>query len=62
MNIATKQIGNPRVQGECPNGCGKTLFLGHDGYVTCSWIKCPDPCAPSKAIGVKFPDEIKNNV
>lgn len=33
------------VQGVCPMGCGKTLFLGSGGYVTCSWCKCPDPGA-----------------
>jgi hypothetical protein len=26
-------------------GCGKTLFLGAGGYVTCSWIECPRPDA-----------------
>lgn len=24
-------------------GCGKTLFVGAGGYVTCSYISCPDP-------------------
>jgi len=36
-----------RVQGFCPMGCGKTLFLGDGGYVTCSWIECPEPDAVS---------------
>ena len=36
-----------KVQGNCPMGCGKTLFLGAGGYVTCSWIKCPNPTAVS---------------
>lgn len=34
-----------KVQGQCPMGCGDTLFLGSGGYVTCSWTKCPDPGA-----------------
>lgn len=34
-----------RVRGRCPMGCGDTLFLGSGGYVTCSWIKCPNPTA-----------------
>lgn len=34
-----------KVMGNCPMGCGDTLFLGSGGYVTCSWHKCPDPGA-----------------
>jgi hypothetical protein len=34
-----------RLQGQCPMGCGDTLFVGSDGYVTCSWHKCPNPSA-----------------
>lgn len=34
-----------QVQGWCPMGCGKTLFLGSGGYVTCNWVKCPNPSA-----------------
>lgn len=33
----------PRVQGECPMGCGSTLFVGAGGWITCSYIQCPDP-------------------
>lgn len=33
------------VQGYCPMGCGKTLFLGSGGYITCSLDKCPRPTA-----------------
>jgi hypothetical protein len=36
-----------RVSGYCPMGCGATLFLGSGGYVTCSWINCPNPAAVS---------------
>lgn len=36
-----------KVQGFCPMGCGETLFLGSGGYVTCSWIDCPNPTAVS---------------
>lgn len=31
------------VAGECPWGCGRTLFLANGGYVTCSWHACPNP-------------------
>lgn len=33
------------VQGYCPMGCGRTLFLGEGGHVTCSWAMCPNPSA-----------------
>ncbi len=33
------------VQGHCPMGCGRTLFLGAGGHVTCSWIGCLRPTA-----------------
>ena len=34
-----------RVAGNCPMGCGSTLFLGSGGHITCSLISCPNPCA-----------------
>jgi hypothetical protein len=34
-----------KVAGECPMGCGRTLFLGNGGHVTCSLLGCPAPCA-----------------
>jgi hypothetical protein len=51
----SEQVGYPRVQGKCPACGGGTLFLGSNGYVTCSLIGCPDPCAPSDVLGVVFP-------
>lgn len=39
-----------KVQGECPNGCGETLFLGKGGYVTCSSLRCSDPGAATKML------------
>lgn len=33
------------VQGYCPMGCGRTLFLADGGYVTCSYVRCPRPDA-----------------
>lgn len=35
------------IRGHCPMGCGKTLFRGQGGYVTCSWAECPNPGAAS---------------
>lgn len=26
-------------------GCGKTLFVGNGGHITCSWVQCPNPAA-----------------
>lgn len=34
-----------RVQGFCPMGCGETLFVGSEGWITCSWVHCPNPSA-----------------
>lgn len=47
MNI-NEQVGNPRVRGYCPSCKSQSLFLGNDGYVTCSRIGrngCQDPAA-----------------
>jgi hypothetical protein len=38
------------VRGECPMGCGRTLFLGDGGYVTCSWRYCPNPAAADELL------------
>ena len=31
------------LEAYCPMGCGKTLFVGQGGYITCSYLGCPDP-------------------
>ena len=31
------------------------MFVGEGGFVTCSGMACPNPSAPSEALGVKFP-------
>lgn len=46
------------VQGHCPMGCGKTLFLAADGYVTCSWAHCPNPSAVADLLAVNEPHHI----
>lgn len=33
------------VQGYCPMGCGRTLFLDDAGYIICSLAGCPNPLA-----------------
>lgn len=37
--------GLPWVRGNCPMGCGQTLFLGDGGHITCSKADCPRPSA-----------------
>lgn len=39
------------IRGYCPMGCGETLFLGAGGYVTCSWLNCPEPDAAAAILG-----------
>lgn len=34
-----------KVAGNCPMGCGETLFLGNGGHVTCGLVGCPNPTA-----------------
>lgn len=42
----------PAVAGHCPMGCGRTLFLGSEGHVTCARIACPDPVAVDRLLSV----------
>lgn len=49
VNIKVPEV-LPRVKGRCPMGCGQTLCLGNDGYVTCSYSRCPEPEAASKLL------------
>jgi hypothetical protein len=39
------------VAGYCPMGCGRTLFLGASGHVTCSGAHCPRPDAVDVLLG-----------
>lgn len=41
-----------KVAGYCPMGCGRTLFLGRGGHVTCSLIGCPDPTVVDRLLHV----------
>lgn len=45
-----RRMRDPQVQGYCPMGCGKSLFLGNGGFVTCGNLECPDPEAVTKLI------------
>ncbi len=48
----------PQVAGQCPMGCGETLFIGEGGHVTCSTGECPDPIAVDKLLSV--PPEVEH--
>lgn len=39
--------GFPKVKGQCPGCSNESLFLAVGGYVTCSYIPCPNPTAAS---------------
>lgn len=38
------------VAGYCPMGCGRTLFLGEGGTITCSYLRCPDRLAVDRIL------------
>lgn len=41
---------HPSVRGVCP-ACGTALlFLGSEGYITCSLHNCPDPVAADRLL------------
>jgi len=46
------------VDGFCPMGCGKTLFLGSAGHVTCSWCECPNPGAAADILSIPETEHI----
>jgi hypothetical protein len=45
LPIRAESTARPYVQGACPACKKETLFLGSGGFVTCSWIYCPNPTA-----------------
>lgn len=38
-------MSEPFIQGYCPMGCGRTLFVADGGHITCSYVYCPRPTA-----------------
>lgn len=38
------------VAGYCPMGCGRTLFLGEGGTITCCYLHCPDRLAADRIL------------
>lgn len=49
-----------RIQGNCPMGCGETLFIGSGGYITCSYIPCPRPDAVATILAERETEHIVN--
>lgn len=47
-----------RVVGNCPMGCGETLFLGTGGHVTCSRLACPRPTAVDELLAAAETEHI----
>lgn len=47
-----------KVAGNCPMGCGETLFLGSGGHVTCSFLECPEPTAAADLLGRLKPGQV----
>lgn len=33
-----------RIANRCPACGNQTLFIGGGGWLTCSWLQCPNPC------------------
>jgi hypothetical protein len=54
----SEQVGHPKVRGFCPMGCGRTLFLGSSGYVTCSLVGCPRPDAVVDLLAEDEPEHV----
>lgn len=50
MTYAARIEQYPQVQGRCPSCHGRTLFLGQGGYVTCSYLSCPNPSAANHSL------------
>lgn len=50
MSVTPPGLPGPLVHGQCPNGCGPTLFLGNGGRVRCSSPTCPTPDAADKLL------------
>lgn len=48
---------HPRVRGRCPSCGSETLFLGSNGYVTCSVLGCKEPGAATDLLSAARPRE-----
>lgn len=49
-STAPAAAAHPNIQGRCPACRGASLFLGSGGYVTCSRLDCPNPCAADQLL------------
>lgn len=46
----------PKVKGQCSGCSNESLFLAVGGYVTCSYIPCPNPTAASDLLATMDSD------
>ena len=46
------------VRGYCPMGCGETLFVAEGGWITCSYLHCPNPTALADILDENEPHHI----
>src|SRR5215212_5924684 len=49
--VMDRKLPGDRIRGYCPMGCGRTLFRGDSGHITCSFTECPDPGAVDTILG-----------
>jgi hypothetical protein len=50
--------GAVQIAGNCPMGCGESLFLGAGGCITCSRIDCPRPTAVDELLAERESEHI----
>lgn len=55
---APRPTSTRNVAGNCPMGCGETLFVGSGGYITCSYVRCPRPDAVSVILGERETEHV----
>ncbi|HVF12153.1 MAG TPA: DUF6085 family protein, partial [Actinomycetota bacterium] len=51
-----REWGNNDVKGYCPACRNSTLFVAMGGYITCSWLACPNPTAVSDLLDATWHD------
>lgn len=60
MSLRDERYANenhPRIRGRCPSCGAESLFLGAQGYVTCSVIGCKDPGAAHDLLAAEYRGE-----
>lgn len=55
MSYADRIGKYPQIEGRCFACGGQTLFVGEGGYITCSYLSCPNPSAVNQVLLNKLP-------